>query len=468
VSSDLFFSSYASVITVFGPDLIRELLAHKKMIEIRKGRSYDISEPLIGDSVLRASNAAWAPQRAHIEKGMTHAILEQALPRVLQTVGELIHRWEATSLGRPVNIAEDMLKLTLDVLGRAAFSFDFNSTTALRTEDAPLYHPFALILSTLSARAQIPVYHLMRKLPLKQNLVLDAAIAKLDAQVDAVLQARLAKPRAENDPNVDLLDILLQGQGTDKAMPFGLVRDNIKTMLFAGHDTTGAALAWLLRLMAENPAYQQRLREEIVAHCGNDGDPTYAGLEDMAFLNACVLEVLRMYPSAGFTRVGVDDFSLGGYAVPGDVELLVLPYLAQRDERYWPRANEFVPDRFLHLGYDRSDSVGGGGGSGGEPARRDSEPATRDSRTDSAGVRADSLQSRIGRISAKHVFFPFSLGPRNCVGRPLALMEMRVVVVKLLQRFRFELCDDPEFKRTPLLELTLNPASIKLTVTPVN
>lgn len=130
-----------------------------------------------------------------------------------------------------------------------------------------------------------------------------------------------------------------------------------------------------------------------------------------------------------------------------------MPFLFHRDTRYWDKPDEFLPERFLHEELIVNDN-----GVAKDKTQQDSE------------FLVNSLQSRIGRISAKKAFFPFSLGPRNCVGRALALMEMRVVLVKLIQRFRFEepQGEESEVSEFPVFALTLNPpTNIKLRPVPL-
>lgn len=227
------------------------------------------------------------------------------------------------------------------------------------------------------------------------------------------------------------------------------------------HRQAGALLAWTLYQLATHPKEMDRLHAEIVERVGRDGDPTYEDLESMAILNAVVLESLRMYPSAGFTRMPVRDVELGGYRVPRYTEILILPYIFHRDPANWERPDEFVPERMMNEGYETRRTSSSGGSAAKEEEGEVGEEFTSSSLSSTS--RANSLQTRIARIGQKKAFLPFSLGPRNCVGRPLALLEVRVVLIKLIQKFDFvAVNDDPEFDPVPVLTLTLNPASIKL------
>ena len=420
-------------------EVVREILSHKSMEDFNKGFAYKVSHPLIGDSVLSTSREQWAPQRPIVERGFAHEVVGKSVPKIVQTANELADKWAArarSSRNEAVqDVREDMLRLTMDVIGRAAFGYDFNSTTSA---EAPLYEPFVTILYTLERRSQYIHEHLMRNIPfLERNKQLNKAIGKLNELVEQIQKQRIGEsPDQKPKREVDFLDMLLKnGDMSPK-----LITDNIKTLLFAGHDTTGAALAWFFYLLAKHPEAQRRVRSEILQKFGKNGDPRYEELEQVHYLNACLLETLRLYPSAGFMRRPRHEVEIGGHKLPAHCEILFLPYLMHRDDQYWgPQADEFIPDRFLNLGFEGSASA-----------------------NPEVAFRMDSLQSRIARISKDKAYFPFSLGPRNCVGRPLALAELRVVAIKLLQRFSFRLTDDKDFAEVPLLTLTLNPKSIRL------
>lgn len=417
------------VVIITNHDVAKEILNYEASTKVwHKGRSYDVSEVLIGNSVLRAFGDAWYKQRVAVEKAMhTMIALPLTMDRVVKTVDVIVNKWSKNPPGTQVKIAEETLKLTMDVIGKAAFSHDFHSVTADESIGAapPLYAPFQTILSTLNTRCQNIHQMVLTWLPTEANLAFNEAMDALNTQVNGLITKR----SQSGEHKGDLLDTLME----TKDIPLELIKDNVQTMLFAGHDTTGAALTWMLRLLATHPEKMARVREEILAKFGRDGSPTtHEDLDSLDYLNAIVLETLRMYPSAAFTRMADEDVVLNGkHVIPAGTEVIMIPYLIQRDARYWENPNDFIPERFLTM---------------------EMQP--------NADYVVNSLQSRIGRITARKAFFPFSAGPRNCVGRALALMEMRVVLVKLLQRFSFEVPADQQvgqISETPLFTLTLNP-----------
>ena len=158
-------------LTIFGNDKVKEILSSKSMSKLSKGTAYEISHSLIGDSVLSTSGKAWHAQRKVIEKGFTDEMMNKAVPRIARTVHEMLEKWERTSLGEPVKVHEEMLKLTMDVLGRSVLNYDFHSVTASTTDDAPLYNAFNTILNTLNTRVMLILFHWLRWVPTPTNLV---------------------------------------------------------------------------------------------------------------------------------------------------------------------------------------------------------------------------------------------------------------------------------------------------------
>ena len=212
-------------------ETVRELLSHKMLDYLEKGVMYRISKPLIGDSVLPTSHAAWAKQRPLVEKGFAHEVVGNAVPRAVGVVNQLANTWEVDAIkyqnNKVQNIEEDMLKLTMDVIGKAAFGFDFHSVTS---DVAPLYQPFQTILHGLQRRGQLLHEHIFRFLPTEKNRKLNEALAKLNDCVDSILQSRREESIEQKAARTeDFLDHLMASDLSQK-----LIKDNIKTLLFAG------------------------------------------------------------------------------------------------------------------------------------------------------------------------------------------------------------------------------------------
>jgi cytochrome P450 len=236
----------------------------------------------------------------------------------------------------------------------------------------------------------------------------------------------------------DLLAQLLARDESGARLSGQLIMDNIKTFLFAGHDTTGATAGWALSHLARNPGVQRALRAEVDALFDGGvagaagGAPGYAQLRQLRMLDAVLKETLRLDPPAGFTRAPTEDTVIGAgtpreQLLPAGTEVFIFPWLVHRHPAYWERPDEFDPSRFLNVG------GGGGGGEGGAAAE------------------------------AQGPYMPFSMGVRNCVGAQLAQAELRTIVAHVVRRYELVPCAGAPTPRAVLL-MTLNPSPVWLTL----
>ncbi|KAK3287277.1 hypothetical protein CYMTET_5209 [Cymbomonas tetramitiformis] len=453
---------FRTAITVTRPDLVQAVLAFDEHGVSEKGATYKIAKPLIGQGLLSTSGEEWKRQRKVADGGFKAATLEltvrmsrragghwQLTPQVLvkhvfplleagRRAGAGSSTWSATTT---VEINSVFLKATLQILGLVAFSYDFRSFTSGGLHDA-----FVTIISTITTRARsVPGTQL---LPTAANRRFRRAMSQMDRVVKEVAQAR--KQQMEEAARIssgstldptgaalpqDLLSTLLQGTGAaaSNATPqqYGAlteqqVCDNMKTFLFAGHDTTASALTWGVYLLAKDPRLAERLHRDVCEgrlRTGDNADITYVQLQQMPFLDAFVKELLRMYPSAGFTRNMKQEVDIGEFTLPAGSNVFIFPYLVHRHIDNFERPEEFNPDRWL------------------EPQ----ENCLKD-----------------GQASAKaQLWIPFSAGPRNCIGAGVALAEMKTILASLIMRYELKVAEGTQEPRQ-LIQLTLFPSPFKI------
>ena len=204
---------------------------------------------------------------------------------------------------------------------------------------------------------------------------------------DEVFFEILRRRRAADDPGSDILGALCQTDLSDRE-----VRENATTTYVAGHITVHLPLAWLWQLVAEHPEVGERLNDELA---GLDGRPPGADdLPRLTYVDAVVREALRLYPPLALqARTPLEDDEIGGRLIPSGVRLFISSYISHRHPDYWKDPERFDPERFLD---ERA---------AGRPA---------------------------------YAWFPFALGPRECIGIHFAMMELRLVVAAIAQAFRFE------------------------------
>lgn len=236
------------------------------------------------------------------------------------------------------------------------------------------------------------------------------AIQQMDAYLYGLIRERraeLARFGVEPSPG-DLLGQLVAHSGFSD----DLIRDQLLTMLIAGHDTSTALLAWVFYLLGMHPKALARAQAEVDAVVVSDSrPPTLEEINRLEFLDMVIKEALRLYPPihVGNRRAAVD-VTVQGYHVPAGTRVMHSIYLSHRDRNHWQDPEEFCPERF-----DRH--------------HEDKRPPLS--------------------------YLPFGGGPRNCIGAAFAQVESKVVVARLLQLFDFELLNGQAIR--PYMGATLEP-----------
>lgn len=425
-----------TMVIVHDLKLVRQILSRDSWGLYKKGNSYLLAHDLIGSRGLLASpdNDLWKEQRRIISAAFRKRMLDTlVIPSVRQSVDELIARLTTTSTGGGVleaDLAIEGNRLTIDVLGKFAFGFDFGATKGGGdgAGGRTLAEEFACVLARMANYGENPLLLLTKFLPTQANNEYRNAIRVVNESVGGAIDSRMERRRKGEDFGEDLLGQLLKAEEAEATeVDRTLLLENLRTVLFAGHDTTASALAYFCHLLATHPEEQEAVSKECISL--GSGPPDTDSLEALQRLDAAIKETLRLYPSAGFTRSPVEDITIGGHVVPAGTEVFVFPYLTMRDERIFENANSFKPDRWL------------------------------------ATVAADGGASPKVSSPERMGWCPFSLGARNCVGSRLALLELKAVAHTLLTRFTLSV---PEGAVTPLpvLYMTLVPHHVPIIFKP--
>lgn len=223
--------------------------------------------------------------------------------------------------------------------------------------------------------------------------------------MDAYCSRLIARQRARAGTPDDLLGRLIAA-----GLPDVLIRDQLLTMLIAGHDTSTALLAWSLYLLATHQDILARVQREIDTVVGTH-PPEGAHMRQLPVLDRVIKEVLRLYPPIHLgSRVAATDVVVGGFHIPAGTRVLYSIYLTHRDERYWPSPHTFDPERFA-------------------PQQAPEHVA--------------------------YSYLPFGGGPRNCIGASFAQVEAKIVLVRLLQRYTLRFVGGAV---RPRMRATLEPA----------
>lgn len=330
-----------------------------------------------GNGLLTSDGELWRRQRRLVQPAFHSRTLAAVGERTAEAAARQLDRWAGRPDGAVVDVDAAMMHTTLDVVGHALFSTD------LGADADSLVTSVLAALDAVVARARSPL-PLPLTWPTPGNARMRRAIATLDRAVLAMVAARRASYQRSEPTRGDLLDLLLAardevdgGAGMDDRQ----LRDEIITLVIAGHETVASALSWAFHLLADDAAARERLRAEAVDVLGageRRRPPTVADLPHLPWARAVLEETLRLYPPAWVvSRRALADDELAGVPVPAGALVLVSPWVLQRDARSWPEPLRFDPSRFLP----------------GAP-----EPP-------------------------RGAYLPFGAGPRLCVGREFALVE---------------------------------------------
>jgi cytochrome P450 len=243
--------------------------------------------------------------------------------------------------------------------------------------------------------------------PTPENLGYRAAVRRLYGTVDGIVRRR----RAAGGDTGDLLSMLLQVQDEDGSrMSDQQVRDEALTLMLAGHETTAITLSFCWDLLARNPEAEALLHQEL-ASVLSGREPTVEDLPALPFTEAVVKESLRLFPPAwGLSRETVEADEIGGWHIPAGAAVWMNQWTVHRDPRFYEEPLAFRPQRWM-----------------------------------------DGLERRLPRFA----WFPFGGGPRLCIGQSFAMMEAKLALATLAQRFRLERVSEGEVELLP--SVTLRP-----------
>ncbi|XP_073014197.1 cytochrome P450 734A6-like isoform X2 [Typha latifolia] len=407
-------------LAIADPDLIREIFLSRSEYFDRY-ESHPMVRQLEGEGLVSLHGDKWAHHRKVLTPTFHMENLKLLIPYIGKTVVDMVDKWSTMSPSGEVEIdvAEWFQIVTEDAITRTAFGRSY--------EDGKVVFQLQTQLMSFAAEAFrkvfIPGY---RFLPTKKN----TSSWKLDKEIRKNL-VKLIGRRKEVDAETenpegrakDLLGLMIN-DSTNKRSPSSTSRpvpitvhdivEECKTFFFAGKQTTSNLLTWSTVLLAMHPEWQERAREEVLQVCGShDLIPTKDHLAKFKILGMILNETMRLYPPAVATiRRAKADVELGGYMIPGGTELLIPIMAVHHDTRLWgPDAARFNPARF-------EDGV----------ARAARHPTA---------------------------FIPFGLGARMCIGQNLALLEAKLTIAVILQRFRFHL--SPSYVHAPTVLMLLYP-----------
>ncbi|XP_051131265.1 carotene epsilon-monooxygenase, chloroplastic [Andrographis paniculata] len=396
-----------------------------------KGLVAEVSEFLFGSGFAIAEGSLWTVRRRAVVPSLHKKYLSIIVERVFCKCAEqLVEKLKPEAInGAAVNMEDKFSQLTLDVIGLALFNYNFDSLTANSPVIDAVYT--ALKEAELRSTDLLPYWKidaLCKVIPRqikaeKAVSLIRETVEELISECKKIVESEGEKINEEeyvNDADPSILRFLLASRDEVSSAQ---LRDDLLSMLVAGHETTGSVLTWTAYLLSKDPSSLRQAQEEV-DRVLQGRLPTYEDIKNLKFLTRCIIESMRLYPHPPvlLRRAIVDDVLPGNYKVNAGQDIMISVYNIHHSPQVWEKADDFLPQRFDLDG-----------------------PVPNESNTD-------------------FKFIPFSGGPRKCVGDQFALLEAIVALAVLLQQLSFELVPDQTISMTTGATIhTTNGLYMKLT-----
>jgi cytochrome P450 len=361
-----------------------------------KGPAFERAGRLLGTGLLTAEGPLHRARRRLAQPAFHRAQMERLAGTMVARAADERRAWRS---GEPFDLAARMAALTFDIAGGALFGADL----AAHAADVRR----AVNAATASADSLVSLLAPIRRV--------SRARRELDTIVDAIVDRR-RQPARQPSSEKDLLSLLLDAEAEADAEPSRQLRDDVMTLLLAGHDTIASALIWTWTLLARHPRADDQLARELRTVLG-DRLPAAADLGRLPFTRGVLAESLRLYPPAWvLARLAVQPYRAGATVIPAGSLVIMSQYLVHRDPRFFDDPLTFAPERWS----------------------------------------ADAQPPR-----PKLAYFPFGAGPRSCIGEPFAWMEGVLLLATIGQRWRLQ---SAGASAEPAAQVTLRPRGAVLMV----
>jgi cytochrome P450 len=390
------------------PDYVRDVLVTHHA-RFHKGRALQRAKRLLGEGLLTSEGEFWRRQRRLAQPAFHRQRINSYGRVMIEHAERVCARWRD---GETLDISEEMMRLTLAVVGKTLFDADVES-------DADEVGGALNEVMNLFGYLMIPFSELLEKLPLPPQRRFLRARARLDAVVYRIIEEH----RRTGTDRGDLLSMLLLAvdeEGDRTGMTNEQLRDEAMTIFLAGHETTANALTWAWYLLAQNPEAEARLHEELDALLEGGRAPTSEDASALRYTEMVVAETMRLYPPAwAIGRLAIEDHEVGGYQIPRGSLVLVSQYIMHRDARFFPDPERFLPERWT-------------------PEAKAARP--------------------------QFSYFPFGGGPRRCIGEGFAWMEATLILATLARRWRARTLPGHKVEMQPRITLRPGKGGVPMTL----
>ncbi|XP_065361588.1 cytochrome P450 4d1-like [Calliphora vicina] len=394
-----------------------------------KSQDYDFLNDWLCEGLLISKPPKWFKRRRILTPAFHFTILEQFIELFEHNTRIFVknlHEAAEKSNGL-IQMDHWVHLLTLDIICETAMGVSCNAQTNADTE----YVRAVKTISSILFKRMFDILYRFKLIYKFTKLAQEEkkALAVLHGFSENVILERReellktkensAQPQSDDvglKRKMTFLDILLQSEIDGKPLSNLDIREEVDTFMFEGHDTTSSAINFCFYNLAMNPKYQQKCFEEIIKVFGKDKTKpvSYKGLNNLHYVELCIKETLRMYPSVPLIgRKVTEDCHINGKILPAGTNISISIFHLGRQEDLFPEPNTFKPERFEMI-------------------------YTTDKRS-------------------AYAYIPFSAGPRNCIGQKFAMLEIKTVLANVLRHYELEYAGKKDENLLLIADLTLSP-----------
>lgn len=376
--------------------------------------SLSLLRPVVGNGLLTSDGDFWRRQRRLAAPAFHRKRIAAFATTMTAATDTMLQKWHALAKdGRPLDVNEAMMHLTLEIVGKTLFSID------LTREADTVGEAFSVVNEEIARLTSIPFADIGLKIPF---LPTTRRINKNTAVLTQIVHGIIQERRQSGLETEDLLGMLMAARDEEsgEGMSDQQLHDEVMTIMLAGHETTAVALAWTFYLLSEHPAVRAELEAEVDGVL-NGRLPTMDDMPNLPYTTMVLEESMRLYPPAyAIARWGHEEDEVGGYYVPKNAVITTSPYVTHRHPEFWDDPERFDPQRFT-------------------PERKAERP--------------------------RYAYLPFGGGPRICIGNSFAMTEATLLLASIVQRYRLSLVPGTRVELEPLI--TLRPKGhLMMTLTP--
>jgi cytochrome P450 len=389
-------SNLYTIYVTANPEHIQEIMVTNKK-DYAKSDDYKILKYSLGNGLLTSEGDFWKKQRRIAQPAFHRGSMKKLLDIMVASTQKTIESWKGKT---QVELTDEMSFLALDIVTKCLFG------TKLETDYVKIQEAITVENEYLAERIMKP-FKPPFWVPTSKNRAYRKARSYSSNLILDIIKERQENPSEHHD----LLSMLMstEDEDTGEKMSNQQLKDESITIFVAGHETTANALSWTFYLLSQHPEKMQLLQDEI-ENVLQGSNPDFQSLKELSYTQMVLEEAMRLYPPAWtIVRKVAHDTNMDGYDFKKETRLILDVFMLHRHPDYWENPTDFEPKRF--------------------------EPEEKKKRH-------------------KYAYIPFGAGQRMCIGNNFAMMEMKIVLVMLLQNFNISLAKNaPEVVPEPLITL---------------